>query len=186
MQMAYVRKTKVRRHSRKQGSGRDSYPADTEYYTYYQLVEGYRDDNGKVRQRMLAHLGRNETPEAALQNWSKWAAYYKTRAAEYRRAEELLRSGQLEGVRTSWSTDCYLAPRVGTEFDPNTAPRSRGFAPRGWFYVKEQTVGKGRESGEEFAAREAAEYEAKAAEYAERVERLRSALKNGSAPRATN
>ena len=29
-------------------------------YTYVQLVEGYRDESGRVRQRVVANLGRKE------------------------------------------------------------------------------------------------------------------------------
>ncbi len=46
--MAYVRKKKVK---------------DREYY---QLVEAYRE-NGKVRQRVLAHLGRSPNVDDALE-----------------------------------------------------------------------------------------------------------------------
>lgn len=50
--MAYVRSKKIRRGERE--------------YTYYQLVEGYRDPKtGKVRQRVLKHLGPFESIEAA-------------------------------------------------------------------------------------------------------------------------
>jgi hypothetical protein len=34
-------------------------------YRYYQLVEGYRDEDGKVRQRVLKHLGRFDSIEEA-------------------------------------------------------------------------------------------------------------------------
>jgi transposase len=36
-------------------------------YTYVQLVEGYRDENGKVRQRVVANLGRKEELKASGQ-----------------------------------------------------------------------------------------------------------------------
>jgi hypothetical protein len=53
--MAYVRDKKV------PGSS-----ASGKVYTYYQLVEGYRDpDTGKVRQRVLKHLGPFESIEVA-------------------------------------------------------------------------------------------------------------------------
>ena len=35
---------------------------------YFQLVRSYRE-GGKVRQEVLVHLGRHETPEAALAAW---------------------------------------------------------------------------------------------------------------------
>jgi hypothetical protein len=34
--------------------------------TYYQAVEGYRDEQGRVRHRNLAALGRSPTPDAAV------------------------------------------------------------------------------------------------------------------------
>jgi hypothetical protein len=53
--MAYVRAKKV------PGSS-----AGGNVYTYYQLVEGRRDpDTGKVRQRVLKHLGPFESIEVA-------------------------------------------------------------------------------------------------------------------------
>src|SRR5215211_95681 len=42
----FVKETKVKR------SGRE--------YSYLQLVEGYRDENGKVRHRVVANLGRRD------------------------------------------------------------------------------------------------------------------------------
>src|ERR687885_1777463 len=48
--MAFVRKKRVR------------------HYEYYQLVEN-RWTNGQPRQRVLVHLGRYPTAEAALQQW---------------------------------------------------------------------------------------------------------------------
>jgi hypothetical protein len=174
--MAYVRAKRTKRTSRKRQSGAGSYPAEQEHYTYYQLVRGYRDENGKVKQEVLASLGRHPTVEDALTEWQRRAEMYEASAADYRRAAGLLRSGALQGLRTSWSTVCYLAPRVGTDFDPDDAPTPRGFAPRGWFYVKAQTVGKGRESAVEYAEREAAEYAAKASDYRERLERLQSVV----------
>ena len=34
-------------------------------YTYVQLVEGYRDERGRVRQRVVANLGRKEKLKAS-------------------------------------------------------------------------------------------------------------------------
>jgi hypothetical protein len=34
-------------------------------YTYVQLVEGYRDERGRVRQRVVANLGRRERLKAS-------------------------------------------------------------------------------------------------------------------------
>jgi hypothetical protein len=50
--VSYVRQKVIRRGERE--------------YRYYQLVEGYRDpDTGKVRQRVLKHLGRFDSIEEA-------------------------------------------------------------------------------------------------------------------------
>jgi hypothetical protein len=172
--MAYVRAKKIKRTSRKRRSGADSHPADQETYTYYQLVEGYRED-GKVRQRVLAHLGRFSTPEEALEYWRRLRDAYAQRAAEHRRVADLIRSGSLQGHRSAWSRRAYLAPKMETEFDPETAPKPwqyRSFAPSGWFWHTVQIQGKGREDAAESAEREAQEHEETARKYAERVERL--------------
>lgn len=42
--------------------------------TYYQLVENYRED-GRVRQRVLCHLGRNPTLEAAIEERERYLAW---------------------------------------------------------------------------------------------------------------
>src|SRR6266508_3447438 len=47
----FVKETVVRRGSR--------------VYTYVQLVEGYRDERGRVRQRVVANLGRREKLKAS-------------------------------------------------------------------------------------------------------------------------
>jgi hypothetical protein len=49
--VAYVRAKKIHR------GGRE--------YVYYQLVEGYRDERGKVMQRVLKHLGPFDSIEEA-------------------------------------------------------------------------------------------------------------------------
>ena len=41
-------------------------------YTYYQLVEGQRGVDGKVRQRVLKHLGKHDSIEAARQSAAEW------------------------------------------------------------------------------------------------------------------
>ena len=48
---------------------------------YYQLIETYRED-GRVRQRVLAHLGRDSTFEAAIETYERrlgWAREYEGR-----------------------------------------------------------------------------------------------------------
>ena len=49
----FVKETKVKRGERA--------------YTYVQLVEGYRDERGKVRHRVVANLGRKEELKASGQ-----------------------------------------------------------------------------------------------------------------------
>lgn len=56
--MAYVRKKRVKG------------------YEYYQLVESYRE-NGKVRQRMLEHLGEYPTVQAAIEGYSRAVEHYR-------------------------------------------------------------------------------------------------------------
>jgi hypothetical protein len=74
--MAYVRKKRVKRQS---GKATSFYRDAPEYYTYYQLVEGYRE-NGKVRQRVLAHLGRYPTVEGAIESLQRRHDAYSRRA----------------------------------------------------------------------------------------------------------
>ncbi len=58
--MAYVREKKVPGKAGK-------------VYSYYQLVENQRGVDGKVRQRVLVHLGKHESMEAARQSAAEWA-----------------------------------------------------------------------------------------------------------------
>jgi len=62
--MTYVRKKKVKR------------------YEYYQLVESHRVD-GKPRQRVIMHLGKEPTVDAALENWPKEIKYLRRRAKRH-------------------------------------------------------------------------------------------------------
>lgn len=41
-------------------------------YRYFQLVENQRGVDGKVRQRVLAHLGKHASIEAARQSAAGW------------------------------------------------------------------------------------------------------------------
>jgi hypothetical protein len=41
-------------------------PKGKEYRGYWQLVRGYRDFEGKVRQKVVAHLGKFPSREAAI------------------------------------------------------------------------------------------------------------------------
>ena len=167
--MAYVRAKKIKRQSKK---ATPFYRENPEEYTYYQLVHGYRDESGRVRQEVLAHLGRNPTPEAAIEEWEEMAGWRKERAASLRRAAELIRSGLLTPTRPSWSRWSWLAPKVGTEFDEEIAanPWRYGASPKGWF--RHSHSGR-REDGAETAEAAATELEAKAKEFEERIARLR-------------
>jgi hypothetical protein len=49
-------------------------------YTYYQLVKNERVD-GKHRQRVLMHLGRHRSVEAAIEEWTKHARISRQLAA---------------------------------------------------------------------------------------------------------
>jgi len=40
-------------------------------YDYFQIVEGYRDDHGRVRHRTVASLGHNPTIKAALTSMAR-------------------------------------------------------------------------------------------------------------------
>ncbi len=71
--MAYVRKKKV--------DGRE----------YHQLVESYRED-GKVRQRVLAHLGRYATVDEALDGLPRQIGF-RLRGAELNRRPGRWRRG---------------------------------------------------------------------------------------------
>jgi hypothetical protein len=62
--MTYVRKKKVKR------------------YEYYQVVENHRVD-GKPRQRVIMHLGKEPTVDAALENWPKEIKYLRRRAKKH-------------------------------------------------------------------------------------------------------
>jgi hypothetical protein len=62
--MSYVRKKKVKR------------------YEYHQLVENHRVD-GKPRQRVIMHLGKEPTVDAALEMWPKEIKYLRRRAKKH-------------------------------------------------------------------------------------------------------
>jgi len=164
----YVRSKKVKRTSRKRQSGAHSYPADTEYYTYYQLVRGYRNEEGKPRQEVVAHLGRNPTPEEALEQWDKQAAWARRHAADHQHAAEYIRSGRAGRVpRSGGGYGKRLVPRSETPLDSDPPARG-GFAPRGWFY-----------SGAHIPYHEEAlaqEYTKRAEGYEKRAAHLRSVL----------
>jgi hypothetical protein len=150
--MAYVRSKKIRREGRE--------------YTYYQLVRGYRE-NGSVKQEVVAHLGRNETPEAALTEWEGRGQWYRDHAADYLHAAEYIRQGRYSPRYVYGQRRKGLVPRAGTPLD-SEAPPPGGFALSGWFYFSGASA--------EDAEAEAAEYIAKAEVVEERAARLRAVL----------
>jgi hypothetical protein len=62
--MTYVRRKKVKR------------------YEYFQLVENHRVD-GRPRQRVIMHLGKERTVDDALENWPKEIKYLRRRAKKH-------------------------------------------------------------------------------------------------------
>ena len=174
--MAYIRSKKIRRSTK-----RPSHPGDPDEYTYYQIVEGYRDEDGKVRQRVLAHLGRESDPEAVIARLEKWAGWHREHAADLRYAAEKMRERSFENLRNlpfeermrkrfkraRYGRGAWLLPRDGTSV-PEETPYPTTFAPKGWFYFRGDTP--------EDAEREAAEDIAKAQELSERAAHIRSVV----------
>jgi hypothetical protein len=175
--MAYIRKKRVRRNQGNRWSYR--YPDNPQFYTYYQLVEGYRDENGKVRQKVLAHLGRHSDPARAVAFNEQLAQSYKGSAADLRYAAQKMRERSIDALpREQWRRQKFnrvagrgkwLVPKAGTPV-PDEPPYPTSFAPKGWFYFPGETP--------EDAEREAAEAEARAEKYAERANRIRDVVTN--------
>jgi hypothetical protein len=84
--VAYVREKKVRN----KDTGKT--------YGYYQLVEGVWD-SGKVRQKVITHLGRHPTVEAALKAWPKEVKRLRREGSD-RTADALARKLYSLEVRT--------------------------------------------------------------------------------------
>jgi hypothetical protein len=145
--MAYVRKKRV--------GGRE----------YYQLVEGYRE-NGKVRQRVLAHLGKRETPEAAITYWQREAEWSREYARDLLHAAEYIREGRAAPNRYGARRKKRLVPRYGTPLDSD-APAAGRRAPKGWFFSDGMADDVEREAGEHLAQAE---------KFEGRIARLRSVL----------
>jgi hypothetical protein len=119
-------------------------------YEYYQLVEGRRE-NGKVIQRVIFHLGRHETPEAALAYLQESAEQWRQQARDHLRGAQLIRERAVRPVRRG-RTWWWRLPSENA---------------RGWF---------NHPGSAEDAEREAQEYLVKAGRLDERAERLRSVL----------
>ena len=83
---AYVRKKKVK---------------DGEYY---QLVESRRVD-GKPRQKVLLHLGRHPTVDAALKNWPREVKRLRRLAARKRRDAEAAGGYRDPNEQPAWIRD---------------------------------------------------------------------------------
>jgi hypothetical protein len=150
--MAYVRKKKIRGENGKT-------------YTYHQVVRGYRED-GKVKQEVVAHLGRHETPEAALAYWQERAEWSRQQARDHMRGAQLIRDRAVRGRFRPGGTRLWCLPREGTPL-PDEPVMFHGFAPSGWFYHR---------GSADDAEREAQEYLTDAERYEERAERLRAVL----------
>jgi hypothetical protein len=92
---------------------RKSVPRGDKQHTYYQIVEGYRE-GGKVRQRVLAHLGTNPTPEAAIEAWEREAAQWRYYGERSQRIAESIRSGEAKRDnrryfgRRAWLIPCSV------------------------------------------------------------------------------
>jgi hypothetical protein len=88
---------------------------------YYQLVEGYRED-GRVKQRVLAHLGDIPTVEGALRDWPERIDAFRKAAEENRREVEFVakRLGN-EPVRRKARPHTYATARkLMDEFEIGT------------------------------------------------------------------
>ncbi len=146
---------------------------------YHQLVESYRD-GGRVRQRVLLHLGEIATVDEALRVWPERVDQCRRRAQAHREGARLIRSGE---VRASWRTSyldfrtrpAYLVPSL-----PDERPRSAeertlvallGGSPEGWMYMRSA------EEGE----RDAEDYEHRADALEEKLEKLRRLEAEGKA-----
>ena len=151
--MTYIRKKTIRKAN---GAG--------ERYTYYQVVRGYRED-GKVKQEVVAHLGKHDSVEKAIEELEHWAAAYQKHADNYFHAAEYIR--QQGPVARFYGRPRRLVPRKDTPLD--TPPPQDGglFAPQGWFYAP-YTEGETAEQGWQ--------YQEKAWELEAKADRLRSLL----------
>ncbi len=65
---------------------------------YFQLVRSYRE-GGQVKQEVLVHLGRHETPESALTAWSSEIKHLRVIGRESQ-AEKL--ESKLAKLRELW------------------------------------------------------------------------------------
>jgi len=145
---------------------------------YHQLVENYRE-GGKVRQRMLVHLGAIPTVEEALRVWPARADFYERRASDLRAGVRMIERGEAPGWRRpNWQAGRvgYLVPDTHT---PERTPEVRqlidllGGSPEGMMCLMSSREGQKR----------AKEDERKAAKLREKVVRLRRPSTVGAASR---
>ena len=97
----FVKETKVKR------SGRE--------YSYLQLVEGYRDENGKVRHRVVANLGRKD----ALKDSGQLEAL----AGSFARLDPPMAGTRRRSGRCCWSSTSCASSTVKDTVD-GALPRS--------------------------------------------------------------
>ena len=84
-------------------------------YEYYQLVESYLVD-GKPRQRVLLHLGRYSTAEAALEGWPKEVEGLRRFAHQRRdKAEQLTKDSSSQRVADVTLTRAQKAESVADD-----------------------------------------------------------------------
>src|SRR5829696_1425926 len=81
--MAFVRKKRVNGHE------------------YYQVVENYRE-NGKVRQRMLEHLGKYPTVEEAIEYRRRKVEHYRYESRRAKATANMMYREYREGVYHEW------------------------------------------------------------------------------------
>jgi len=74
---------------------------DGKVHSYYQLVEGQRGVDGKVRQRVLVHLGKHDSIEAARAAATAWMDRATSTRPNRREGGRHLPSGPLAGQRVS-------------------------------------------------------------------------------------
>jgi len=92
------------------------------YSGYYQIVEGHRDDQGRVRQRVIKYLGKFESRQQALRAAVKAGYSQALRPAE--RAAISDTAAEAVGIKRD--------PRwvaIGKEFEPKTKGRRRYLGP---------------------------------------------------------
>ncbi len=116
---------------------------------YHQLVESYRE-GGRVRQRVLVHLGDIPRVEDALRVWPDLVDHLERRARDYGEGARLIE----DGIAQRWRSDHWQAGRVEylvpkTHSPPNT-PEVRaliavlGGPPEGFMCLRSAQEGERR------------------------------------------